>query len=88
MASHNFEAEEGRDIARILNERHSQNKTKSTKLALKALANPLVFFLAGRNTAQVSDNDYHESVTVTTELWCNCRSAMLQEKPRMLKSED
>ena len=51
MASHDSASEEDVEIARILDERHSKNTTKSTKTALKA------FVKATGNVAELQDKE-------------------------------
>jgi hypothetical protein len=51
MASHDSASEEDLEIARILNERHPKNTTKSTKTALKA------FVKAAGNVAELQDKE-------------------------------
>ncbi|CAB4025006.1 Hypothetical predicted protein [Paramuricea clavata] len=51
MASHDSASEEDLEIARILDERHSKNTTKSTKTALKA------FVKAAGNVAELQDKE-------------------------------
>ena len=51
MASHDSASEEDLEIARILNERHSKNTTKSTKTALTA------FVKAAGNVAELQDKE-------------------------------